>query len=406
MDLPNEIIREICSRPELEKKDLRSLRLTSKHLCESASYHFAKECFGRVSIMMYRPSLEAFIELSQHPYFGPAVEMVTIYLMFDVYLTPALLPPRTPGSTDVIQTNNTYSTTRRKRRRPELITSESAERLLSVAFKAFAQRQQSLKLHFSDDGPNAIGVTDCLYYEAFEESSVRHRSIAPTIRAVTSHGCKITGLLIDDERRLNSLNDPSLYTDDIEQQLSSLCSNLAYLDLMFWYNDTEFTSRSLKRMVSAARNLRSLNLMRQGEWDYSISHYLPEILKSVASTSLETIMIDAFRIPEPELFEFLGRQSGKLRDLHLMSGCILTGSCMSLIAWIRDNLPGLMYLELWEICTSGDHDTCDWTEAKSYRICRGEDMQACLTDILNGRTENEVKVQRFGGTVSVEGNEG
>jgi hypothetical protein len=355
---------------------------------------------------MYRPSLEAFNELSQHPYFGPAVERVTIYLMFEGYLTPALPPPRTPGSTDVIQTTKNFSTTPRKRRKRELITSESAERLLSVAFKAFAQRQQSLQLHFSDDGPNAIGVTDYMYYEAFEESLIRYRSIAPTIRAVTSHGCKITGLLIDDERRLNSLNDPSLYTDDIEQQLSSLCSNLAYLELMFWYNDTEFTSRSLKRMVSAARNLRSLNLMRQGEWDYSISHYLPEILKCVASTSLETIIIDAFRISEPELFEFLGRQSGKLRNLHLMMGCILTGSCMPLIAWIRDNLPGLVHLELWELCDSSDHDSCTWEEAKSYRICRGEDMQACLTNILDGKTENEVNVQRFGGTESVGGNEG
>jgi hypothetical protein len=389
MGLPNEIISEICSRPELLRIDLRALRLTSKHMCEFASYHFAKECFRNITVLMLRPALEAFIGLAQHPYFGPAVKKITIYLMWEGILTRALPPSGTPG--------------RRKLR--ELVTSKRAERLLGVAFKAFGQRQQSLQLHFTDEGPNAVGVRDYMFYDAFEQSSIQHKSIAGTISAVTRHGCKIIGLLINDDRRLNSLNDPSLYKDNIEQLLSSLCSNLAYLEIVFHNNDTEFTLRSLKRMVSAARNLRSLTLMRLGEWNYSTLNYLAEILKCLASASLEVIMIDWFRISEPELLEFLGRQSGSLRELHLSSGCILTGSCMSLIAWIKDNLPGLVHLELWEMCRASDHDSCFGKKAKSYRICRGEDMQACLANILDGKTENEVKVLKYGGTEHDESNE-
>jgi hypothetical protein len=383
MDLPNEIISEICNRPELEKKDLRSLRLACKHLCESASHRFGKKCLDRISIIMSRPSLEAFVKLSQHPYLGPAVERVSVFLTYDGVMTPAVPSSRTSGYTDVVQAADTHMTTRHDPR--ELMTSEIAERLLTVAFEAFAQRQQSLELHFSDEGPIAIGARDHVYLEAYQEDSIRHTSIARIIRAVTSHGCRVTGLLFDDDRRLNSLNDSSLHNDDIEQQLSSLCSNLAFLEIIFWHNDTEFTLRSIKRMVSAARNLKYLTLERRGQRNYSVSNYLPEILKCVVSTSLETIIIEEFRISELELVEFLGRQSGRLRNLHLLCGCILAGSCMSLIAWIRDNLPGLVQLELWEICNLGHHTHCDWNEAKSYHICPGEDMQACLTNILDGK---------------------
>jgi hypothetical protein len=66
MDLPNEIIREICDRPELKRNDLPSLRLTCKRLCESALRHFGKECFSEITVLMTYPSIQAFSELAQH----------------------------------------------------------------------------------------------------------------------------------------------------------------------------------------------------------------------------------------------------------------------------------------------------------------------------------------------------
>jgi hypothetical protein len=424
MDLPNEIIKEICGRPELEKKDLRSLRLTSKHLCDFVLRRFARECFSKITVLMTRPSLRAFIELSQHPYFGSVVEQVNISPCFVPHsnATHIARPLPSEGSdsesidlNQVVYSNKDIETVMavlsRSRKELELRTDGSAERMLSVAFKAFAQREQRFQLQFCDNESNAVGAKDLIPDQLLGQDIIFNldwkTTIERTIRVVTSHGCRVTGLLISESDRYESENDTSMGTDDVEQQLSSLCSHLTYLEVTFSHSDIDTTLDSVKRMVSAATNLNFLHLMKLGAWDSTTSTDVPEVLKCVASTSLETIEIAEFQAFEGELHEFLRRQRDTLRDLKLLSGCLLAGSCMSLIAWIKDNLPNLVSLELWEICGSTDHADCPEEDLKSYHIRRDEDMQLCLARILDGKYEKDVKVEEIDETGQVKvGNDG
>ena len=402
MNLPNEIIREICGRPELERNDLRALRLTSKHLCEIASHHFAKECFRKITVLITLSSLQAFIELSQHPYFGPYVESINVSPVCDGMLrcpTPPL-----PGASEGIDATGiarAYLATRQKLRRAE----EGAEQLLSVAFEAFAQRGQCLKLQFCDDESNAMAAKDPMHNVAVDRISFWKldwtKTIERTVKAVTGRGCTITELSIEESDLQRCAVTSGVCTDNIESQLGSLCSHLARLEICLYDDGIEHTSKSVECMVSTAKNLKSLNLMRLCSWGDLRPHSYPGILSCVLSTHLETIVIGEFQIPQQELLVFLGRQRGALKNLQLLGGCISTRSCMSLVAWIRDNLPGLVHLELWEICGHPDFEICNGY-TKSYCVRRGNDMQACLADILDGKYEKGVKVEEVDGSEQAE----
>jgi hypothetical protein len=407
-DLPNEIIREICIRPELKKNDLRALRLTSKHLCQIALQRFVKECFRSITVLMSRPSLEAFIALSQHPYFGSFVDKINVSPVYSAKLrSPATLLPSTSGGTGSIEIASTYLNTNRN---PcELRACESAEQLLSVAFEAFAQRGQCLKLQFCNDESNAIAARGPIYNEADEGISFWEldweldwtTTMERTVKAVISRGCTVTELSIEESGPQRCVPSSGLCTDKIEPQLGSLCSQLARLEICYYDDGVEHTSRSMRCMVSTAQNLKSLNLMRLCNWGDLDPHIYPEVLGCVLSTCLETIVIGEFQISQQELLAFLGRQTSTLRDLQLLGGCVFAGSCMSLIAWIKDNLPGLVYLELWEICDNPDFETCNG-DTKSYCVRRGNDMQACLADILDGKYEKGVKVEEVDGSEQAE----
>jgi hypothetical protein len=402
MDLPNEIIREICSRPELEKKDLRALRLICKHLCEFTSKRFARESFSRVTVLMTRPSLRAFIELSQHPYFGSVVKEINISPMSAPYDGLAGLPELHvlqstdtghPGySLGTIEVLTTYQN--RSRKEAKLRADGGAERMLSVAFNAFAQRNQGFELQFCQYESDAIGAIDLMHNKSLGHTKAWRldwtTTIQQTMRAVTSQGCNITALLINESARQDCVNDSGLCTDEIRQQLGAFCSKLARLKIWLYHMDHESTLRSVKRMVSTAENLKTLNLMKVGEWD---PYHLPDVLECVTSTTLETVVIAEWQMWEPELEEFLIEQRNTLQELQLLGGCLTLGSCRSLVAWIRDNLPHLVRLELWEICDAAGHENCSMSEYKSYNVQRGENMQLWLARILDGTYERDVVVK-------------
>ncbi|KAH0291177.1 hypothetical protein M436DRAFT_85565 [Aureobasidium namibiae CBS 147.97] len=396
MNLPNQILKEICSRSELNRNDLRALRLTCKHLREMASQRFARECFKHITVLMSRPSLEAFIELARHPYYGSFVEKVNVSPIYDVMLSvSAFLPSGTSESTDTTEIATTYWNIRRELTKSRIC--ESAEPLLGVAFKAFAQREQHLKLEFCDNERNVVGPRDALNNLALGQVSMWildwTTAIERTINAVTSHGCTVTELSIHEGGLKRCVSEYSLHTDHFETPLGSLCTQLARLDICLYDDGIGSVSKSVKCMVSTARNLRFLNLERLCNWDDLEPQHYPEVLGCVLSQCLKGIVIGEFQISEQELLEFLGRQRDTLQNLQLLGGCLLEGSCMSLIAWIRDKLPSLAYLEFWEICDAHDHTDCELAPTRSYCVHRDEDMQACLADILNGKCEKKVKVK-------------
>jgi hypothetical protein len=313
--LPNEIIREICVRPELRRKDLRALRLTSKLLCEISLQRFAKESFSEVTVLMTRLSLRTFIKLAQHPYFGSLIKLITISPVF----TPHghVIPSEVPGSecsTEMIKLVKTYLV--RSRKDHELSSNGSFERMLRVAFKAIVQREQCLQLQFCDNEYNAIGTIDPLRETAFRKCLIRRLDS----RAVTSQGCNVAGFSINGVNRDNSVAVSNLCANSIKQEISSLCSQLSRLEISFTHDDVESTTKSAKCMVSAACNLTHLRLLGIDSGFFSPPSYVQSILDCVASTSLESILLYGFNLSNTELIGFLDLHRDTLEEINLIAG--------------------------------------------------------------------------------------
>ncbi|THY70988.1 hypothetical protein D6C95_10292, partial [Aureobasidium pullulans] len=337
MDLPNELIKLVCSHADLSVYDLMALRRTCKLTHEFSSDELAGRCFHSITVLMARSSLRAFIELSQHPRFGPFVKSINISPTSASAEGLRVLPSATiplahethPGFEDVVDAfvlgaqsldiMRTYLN--RFREENELKTDGSAEQMLNIAFKAFAERKQDIRLSFSDQETNAVGAKHLLPNRDFGERTVWHlewkETIARTIKAAFKQGCTIVEIALHETGRKDAQNNSSCCTDDIEQELASVCAQLTCLTVDFEHRDIETTSRSIERMVSAVKDL---------PWLY----------------------------------------------LHQ-------------IAWIKDNLPCLKYLELDGMCEHGNKTTCDGDAFKSYWVGYGKekDVQVSLANMLD-----------------------
>lgn len=219
MDLPNELIKIICDNEEFNIKDPKSIRPTNKLLCEFVTDKFGIDAFFDVSVTMSRPSLRAFMELSQHPRLGKHVRYVDVSPMFTSGNGSV-----TCGLEDMRRYMNRASGEK------NLIESGDAETVLGIAFKAFAQREQPIRLAVNDEELNMVGGKTLL-------SNTHHRHRAPwiskwrktaeiTIRAVHDSGCRILELTIQDEGWRDNQYTSSFDTDAVASQLESVCSQL------------------------------------------------------------------------------------------------------------------------------------------------------------------------------------
>ncbi|THY90870.1 hypothetical protein D6C92_06553 [Aureobasidium pullulans] len=418
MDLPNELIKLVCSHADLSVYDLMALRRTCKLTFECSSDEFARRCFHSITVLMARSSLLAFIELSQHPRFGPFIQWInispTIASEEGLRFLPSAtaphihdipVPPVIQGFTAFVLDVQCMDVMRtylnRFREENELKTDGSAEQMLNIAFKAFVERKQNIRLSFSDQETNAVGAKHLLPNRDFGERTVWHlewkETIARTIKAAFKQGCTIVEIALHETGRKDAQNNSSCCTDDIEQELASVCAQLTCLTVDFEHRDIETTSRSIRRMVSAARDLSCLYLYEIGEFDDSNQRYMPEILDCVAATSLEQMGLGYCKPSQSRLTAFIKKHSATLHDLQLHEVCLITGSCMSLIAWIKDNLPCLKYLEIDEMCEHGSKTTCDDDALKSYwaGYGKGKDVQVSLANMLDGKYDHKTVVEEY-----------
>ncbi|TIA39904.1 hypothetical protein D6C78_02932 [Aureobasidium pullulans] len=410
MDLPNELIKLVCSHADLSVYDLMALRRTCKLTFECSSDEFARRCFHSITVLMARSSLLAFIELSQHPRFGPFIQWInispTIASEEGLGFLPSAtaphihdipVPPVIQGFTafvlDVQCMDIMRTYLNRLREENELKTDGSAEQMLNIAFKALAERKQNIRLSFSDQETNAVGAKHLLPNLHFGERTVWHleweETIARTIRAASKQGCTIDKIELCETARQDARNISACCTDGIEQELTSLCFQLDALDIEVNHQATETTVRSAKRMVSAAPSLGSLYLSRIVDYNNANQVHIPGILKCVASKSLRTIHLGNFQISTSDLASFLARHRHLLYDLQLSCVCLVDGDCMSLIGWIKDNLPRLK-----ELCLEGICDHVEDTPCQKYSSCMigvNGDVQTELAKILKDGFPKRVK---------------
>lgn len=72
----NEVLTMIFNNPSLSKKDIKSLRLTSKELCPAATREFAMRYISEPYVVWTRDSLQTLVEVCQHPIFGPQIRSI------------------------------------------------------------------------------------------------------------------------------------------------------------------------------------------------------------------------------------------------------------------------------------------------------------------------------------------
>lgn len=393
MDLPNELIRKICNDKGLKIKDLKSLRLTSKLLCDIITEKFGAVAFFEVTAVISRPSLQALIEVSQHPQFGRRVHYVDVS------------PMLTSKNGSVVCSLENMRRYMNRAVGEKQLGDGDAERMLGIAFKTFAKRKQPIRLAITDDESYMLCGTTLL-------SNTDHKDHVPwildwkkttdlTIRAVHESGCKILDLEIRDEGWCYDQYASSFDTDDIAAHLESVCAQLALLDVEHNHLDLHTTSRSVKRMVKAAKHLEELYLVRMGDDSVGI---VPEIIKNVASTSLRKIFLTHFHIHSTELIVFLDIHKCTLTDVQLEDMCIENGRWKDVVAWIKDNLRHLRRLVMDTVC---DHlfwaMVCHDGFARNYTIESHEDMQACLASILDGKYKHPGKIEEIVETEEVHG---
>ena len=84
--LPPELVAKICSDTALDAKDLMALRLTSKvqGIHTSATKVFAERYFTDILLLWNKYSLETFVQISQHPIFGPSIRKVQLLSLIHI----------------------------------------------------------------------------------------------------------------------------------------------------------------------------------------------------------------------------------------------------------------------------------------------------------------------------------
>jgi hypothetical protein len=72
----NEVLTMIFNNPSLEKKDIKSLRLTSKELYPAATREFAKRYLTEPFFTLTQSGLHVLVDICKHPIFGPQIRSI------------------------------------------------------------------------------------------------------------------------------------------------------------------------------------------------------------------------------------------------------------------------------------------------------------------------------------------
>ncbi|THV90069.1 hypothetical protein D6D26_09547 [Aureobasidium pullulans] len=239
-----------------------------------------------------------------------------------------------------------------------LRSSGDAQKMLGTAFDMLAKRDQYLGLAFEG---NPVGAKGYLYNRPFNEFGNDDRIWAPiwketiqtTIKAIHEHECKINGLSIEGAQLGSYHWISSLCTRGIEAELATVCRQLESITINFDIGGLEPPLLSAKRILSAATNLKHINIGAMSDEVHSFAN--TQVLNFIRSPSIEN------------------------------------GSWESLAVWVRDHLPKLDHLEMdyvWDCL----NDVAGYVQGDPLiKIVPGEDIKARINEILEDERQKEIK---------------
>jgi hypothetical protein len=396
LDLPTELIRQICTDEDFDRHDLMALRLTCTLTCGFSTHLFDRECFHNISVLFTRRSLQALLDVSNHPRIGPQIQTVTFTpLRTFPEAFQSLFPTQRPIYHEAYLAKANASGRAihqyldRYYEEIELKQSGDADRLLTDAFVALRKFDHSLCLKISDEEETHIGAHGCLtgaQLEKGDEANVFKLHWTETmgylIKAVTDSGCRVARLSLENLADAGLVGEGKLWTDDLDDDVNRLSASLVAFDVDVQTFDPDIALKLVKQVVSQAKNPNTLSFQR---FDTRLYYDLAGFSDSVASNSLKAITISNFYCPLSDLISFLSKHKSTL--VHLSITCTrLKGSWESLIQWIISNLAFLRSFEMDDVADDGFEASRNYEEVPNCDFDETEDIPTALERLL---TENK-----------------
>jgi hypothetical protein len=211
LDLPTELIRQICTDEGFDRHDFMALRLTCRLTCGFSTQPFDTMCFIGISVLLTRRSLQALIDISKHPRIGPELQVITITpLRTFLEALPSLLP-----TNDSVYCEGDLAKGKASAKlvhqyldlyheEMELEQTGDTVKLLVEAFMSIKNYGHPLCLEISDDETTNVGAQGCYTSALVEETEEDEdlnvfkaywkKTMAFVIKAVTDSGCQVARL--------------------------------------------------------------------------------------------------------------------------------------------------------------------------------------------------------------------
>ena len=180
----------------------------------------------------------------------------------------------------------------------------------------------------------------------------------------------------------------TLCPDEIEAELATVCRQLESITINFDFGDIKATLFSTRRILSAATNLKHINLGAVSDDFHSLTKY--QVIDCISSPSIESVSLLAFAINQLDLMRFLAKHQAAIRGITLRNSR-LQGSWEPLVVWVRDHLPKLDHLEMDGVWHRLDDVVGYVQEGPLIKIVPGEDMKARINEILKDGRQKEIK---------------
>jgi hypothetical protein len=198
----------------------------------------------------------------------------------------------------------------------ELEQSGDTLELLTEAFMSLKKYDRSLCLKVSDDEEIHVGAQGCFsgaLGKVYEEEGVFKlywkEVMSSLIKAVADSGCRVTRLSLENVTDADLIGEGKLWDDDLDEDVNRLSVSLTAFDVEVHCRDLHAVSKSIKQVMSQAKNLEILTFEPSGPHLY---YDLAGFCHSVASNSLEAINLSSLCCSVSDLISFLSKHKSTL----------------------------------------------------------------------------------------------
>jgi hypothetical protein len=359
----NEVLTMIFNNPSLSKKDIKSLRLTSKELSPAATRKFARRYLTEPFFILSRYSLQSLVNICKHPVFGPQIRSIG-FLAATMHTKglsdrTARLSYYEPGPTAVEEVADRYTEisdyAKLCKDQLQLSASGDTEKLLLNALEA-VRHPISITVtndpeSVDPDGVIGLPVTICRHDEISgryvakisdfnSKMSSFFTLLQKTITGLTSRDLMLlTGLKVNIRRRSQAVVSTSSPDCIVIERFKSVYSDLSTLHLDFNLEALRcsVTFKALEDLFKAAPKLQMFAFTTSctGKRAVAMStlERVAKIFELETAFKLKALVLDSVPCTLETLLMLMKRHKQTLVDIKLSRVTLLGGwkPCLSMM---------------------------------------------------------------------------